>query len=1254
MFHRGIDHRPLPSRLAALRRRLRVVVTVRGMSWFLALLLLVAVVAGLIDWRIHLPGAVRAVVLIGALAGAGLIAIRYLFAPLAKRADNFALAMRIEERYPFLNDCLASTVQFLETAARPEPDADTGGSPSLRREAIERTLRQIQVCDFGAVVNARGVGWAGLTLAGGLAVASLLTYLSPVLALTALERLAIPFGAKDWPKQTQLEIQAPARIGRGQPFELHGIVAGVLPDEAVIYYEGASRTRLAYSIRRDRENSRGYFLARLERVEGPFRFQVHANDAVTTWHDVAVEPPPVLVPLEGRPSPVVRLHYPAYTELPDLDLPDGSGNVEAVVGTLVTLRAAADRALARAWIEYRPEQVHVPPAAATCLLCSAQCGSVAALTAIADEVTSPVPAVFDGDRHRFTVTFLPRIRGMYALHLEDATGLSNVRLFDLRLFPDPAPTVNLERPSPTHDSLEVLPDADIAVHVTAADAQFALRSVYLSYRSQKDEPQRAWPLYDDLTTSGVVAELSRGLRGAQALPSELQPKLRPQYLELRQQLTLSAVKHRDGRSLQEGDVITLQARADDFDDVEVDKEPGRSHEIELRIISRATLEAALNQEQTKVQEELLRLRKAQHEALERVIGAEQRWRNAGKLRPQEIDQLLQAEQMQQQIRNRVGTKQEGLRAQVQRILSTLHSNRLPRSGTHDRMETVAAELERLQREELGQIEPRLTNARKEDELATAVKPPPKTAVGHLGEARRHQEEVENTLADLLKQLEPWGNLSAVKGEARSILQEQRGLNRDVQRLDEDTRGKDPGSLTPDEKSLLGRAAELQRKLEERTGQLLDKAKRASEERKVSDPAMAEALREAAQRADEARLQEQMKNAAENIRDNNLGSADRHQRTGIQALESVIQSLEERREQELERLRKKLQQTQDELKEMIGRQQALRKRLQEAMQIPDRGNREQELKRLAREQEKLREESQELLKELTRLRAEQAGQALAEAGSEMDRAVQRLERGQDPNQSQDESLERLNEAQRQIERAQARVEEELAREKLAKIADQLRRLKERQEAAVAEAARIQRQVEQHNQWTRSALINLRNLSEAQNALAQETNGLAEGKLASARVFARILGLAAKAMDQAAQRMLQRAEAPSDTKLDPILRRCQGDAVRRLDQLLDALKSDTGFGKAPSQHRQEQQSDEHPGAGDNVPGDGISYLAQLKALRALQQEVNDHTADFSRKHPHQQNLSMDEQQALRQLQSQQQEIADLLDDLLLPGSRERDKK
>ncbi len=84
------------------------------------------------------------------------------------------------------------------------------------------------------------------------------------------------------------------------------------------------------------------------------KFQVRANDAVSVWQDVTVLPPPQLAPLGGRASPQIDLVFPEYTDQPVAHLPDGSVNIEAIAGTTVHLTAAADRPLAKAWLEYPP------------------------------------------------------------------------------------------------------------------------------------------------------------------------------------------------------------------------------------------------------------------------------------------------------------------------------------------------------------------------------------------------------------------------------------------------------------------------------------------------------------------------------------------------------------------------------------------------------------------------------------------------------------------------------------------------------------------------------------------------------------------------------------------------------------------------------------------------------------------------------------------------------------------------------------
>src|SRR5262249_54456361 len=151
-------------------------------------------------------------------------------------------------------------------------------------------------------------------------------------------------------------------------------------------------------------------------------------------------------------------------------------------------------------------------------------------------------------------------------------------------------------------------------------------------------------------------------------------------VRVERRLPLAALRDLDPerRELREGDVLILQAFADDFDDVSVDKQPGFSNPITINIVSRNDLDLALNQEQKHVQEKLVELRQWEREAEKMAHEAEARWKREGKLAQQDLDNLPKTEQLQQQIRDTVGQeRQDGLRAKVDRILQTLRDNDLP-------------------------------------------------------------------------------------------------------------------------------------------------------------------------------------------------------------------------------------------------------------------------------------------------------------------------------------------------------------------------------------------------------------------------------------------------------------------------------------------------------------------------------------------------------------------------------------------------
>jgi hypothetical protein len=1396
----------LRHRLAGLRRRLRLVTTFRGASWFLTLVLTTAVLTGLLDWRLHLPGLVRAFALVGLLAGAGVIAYRHLVRPLGARSDDLALALRVEESYPSLNDSLASTVQFLDAG----PGAG-GASPSLQREAVRRALRKVEGCDFNRVVDTRGLRTAGVSALASCAAALALAFLFPGLAATALVRLADPFGTRDWPRQTRLELDEPAtRVGRGQAYQVGGRLFGVVPPEAVVELSFDSFPPAHKTLRVSRaDDGSGRFKLHLrpEEVQRPFRFRVQANDAISPEFAVDVLPPPTLVKLGGKPSPQVRLHYPAYTDLrsPE-DLAPGMGDIQAVTGTEVTFRAAADRPLRRAWIEYLPEAREAPASLSLAPLGARDGVGAVSTLALAASASAPVPARLDGEGHLITVRFRPHLRGRYAIHLEDETGLHNSREYALRLDPDPAPTVRLVRPSAAKDVLRVLPTAELPLEVVAEDPRYAVRSVFLEYRLAGEEGSRTITLYDHRV--GLARDLAP-LAGPAVLGAPV-PRLRPGRLEFVRTLPLKALKRPDGSDLEEGDVVTLRACADDFDDVTVAKQPGRSDPVEIYIVGRRGLELELNKEQAAVQQELVRMREMQREALAKVAEAEARLkkgeplvpereareverraqeksREAGRLeeraakasgeekqrllaearelraeadklhdRARELDrqatQLTEAEQLQQQLRARVGDDREGLRAQVDRVLRALKQNGMEHSASRQNMEAVARELGRLARNELEQIGPGLTNARKLAELLDeraraerraeleqkakdaerearaaeraagksdedaaraerrAAETPdakarkryeeeaarlrkraeelrgqareqrgqadrhrrdaeqtaePEQAREALAQARKQQEEVDKTLASLLQPLEAYSSTREIKSDAVRLLQEQKALQ---ERLDElakkDLTGKSVEDLAKEEKARLEDLRDSQRRLRERADQLVNKMKAVAEDRKERDPETAEDLRGAASRAEAGDLSGKMKEAAEKIRTNELNAARKRQEEAVAELEKVVKDLEGRREAELDRLVQKLRKAEEELARLEQEQDQLRKKVEEAGKIADPKRREDELKRLARRQQELQKKTEDALRRLSRAQSERARQALGRAFEEMEEAARELSRGERDQERQDEALERIQEARRELARARRQAEEELGREQLGRVADLLRRLKDRQQALGAEVDRIQNEVRRGGAWARPLLASLRNLGEGQKGLSAETAEVATKELAPTPVFARLVKKAAESMGRAGDRLgtMVVGKRPEPKALpDEELATHQAEALRRLEQLLEAIK-DAQQGPRPlaegaGGRRQGDGEGADGDAGRGADEDGLPPLAQLRLLRLMQKDLNDRTDAFKKKHPDPAKLGAREKAELGGLQKEQKEIADLLEELLRPaedrGEPEDDK-
>jgi hypothetical protein len=221
---------------------------------------------------------------------------------------------------------------------------------------------------------------------------------------------------------------------------------------------------------------------------------------------------------------------------------------------------------------------------------------------------------------------------------------------------------------------------------------------------------------------------------------------------------------------------------------------------------------------------------------------------------------------------------------------------------------------------------------------------------------------------------------------------------------------------------------------------------------------------------------------------------------------------------------------------------------------------------------------------------------------------------------------------------------------------LKSLRERLKATDDEAARIQTEVLKQAGWDRAKLASLGDLEERAKAVGAELKQFAEKELEPLPVFRQLVEQAAALTEASGKRFAERkadaldaAGQAYDEKVeqaaDDRSRRPLRTALRRIDHVLNSLKDDPKDQKPTGENGgQGGAGDMPPGGGQGNPDEqntGVPQLAQLKALRAIQAELNDRTREFAKAHPDTAKLSDADREELDELEQSQREVADLFE-------------
>ena len=419
---------------------------------------------------------------------------------------------------------------------------------------------------------------------------------------------------------------------------------------------------------------------------------------------------------------------------------------------------------------------------------------------------------------------------------------------------------------------------------------------------------------------------------------------------------------------------------------------------------------------------------------------------------------------------------------------------------------------------------------------------------------------------------------------------------------------------------------------ERIQQNMDQA---AQDLQESDPLAAANVADALDFARRGDLSGSMRRSGRQVQENQVAQAVKAQAQLDEQLREMQDILANRRDQELQRLVKKLREAEDQLAAMREEQAGLRKKLRQAADESDDQARRRELERLAREERRLQQEAARLARTLRRLEAQRAARRMADAAARLAASGEQGEQGNAEQAGQQaEAAERdLEQAMQELRRERQQAEADLAEEQLARLEDGLRGIRDRQ-AQLIEETRLYHQAAAADGLTPAQQESVRVLGRQQQFLRDETHAWAE-RLAAARSFELALTSAAGAMERAAT-LLRNLELGQDTQA------AESRALARLDQILQALAPDQP--PQPREGEQPEQQGEPGQQGEDQPspqqGDGIRSVAELKLLKLLQDDLNARTRELAealRDVPH---PNPAQQQELAELSAEQGRLADLL--------------
>ncbi len=1168
------DGRGLDPALAILRRVrmwVRVLLTVERLGLLAAVALATVFALAFADYFLRSPGALRAVVLLAGLGALAAWAWRSM-GPVVRFSPTLTdLALRIERTEAGagagLRGMLASGVDLSR-------QREAGESVSLASPVIDEAARRAAALRAGALLRREGAVRSGGLLALAVMVVGAACITRPDLARIGAARVLLPLANVAWPKRTG--------VADATATPVHPLGAA-LPLRAVLTKSdtSAERTRVTAEYRLVSDGVSGAWrravltsqdrmvdirgvgtgtlferliepasfapgeaaggVAKTSKIELEYRF-ITSDDETDAARVLLVEPPAVA-------DAVLELVEPEYARLSG---DEGVRRVELGAGTDERAAPPASLAGSRAKLSITINK-DVPAerqreARGAAWVAASLGEDVASLLA-----SDPDARLTLGARIwalEWALTRPVRI----GVKVVDEHGIadSEERSFTLDVLQDNPPSAVVVRPD---QDKSLLPTAvvelagegrdDVGLAWVALERQVARRPQGSEGgAAEAQSPPEQIVRVSGVTTSGGEGR-APGARQASATAT----------------LDLSEL------GVKAGDEVWITTlAADSFALGESRHEPVRSQVRKLRIMSREELLEQLWSQLSEVRRGAIQLEKEQKE-LQQASG------RAGE------QAARQNERAQAGMTERLSRQQETIRTLERR----LEENAMAEPALEGVLRESRGALDRA-----GQSSVKAGRSLDRTAQQAAGKDAaPEAGAADRQEAQAAQQEVREELSDLIEMLDQGQDTWAAKRSIEQALERQKSLRERTADAGNRTTGRSAEQLTPQERQELGRLAQEQQELAEQTREAIQNMLDREKDMQKKDPAAAQAMSQAARRGQREQVPEKMEQAAQQAQQNQTNNAQQQQQQAIDALQQMLSDLEQTARNRDEVLRRVLASLIESLEALIAQQS-------EEIAALERAKNTGQFAGLDRGMTRLHANTLGVLDEANNGPREVAPVArlIEEAGAAQAGAIGALRRSPVDSgeaQGQEElSLSKLREARALAEKLDRDAQQ---REQSRKKAE----LKKKYAAALAKqiALRDSTQDLSREELTRRVRNAARLIGEDQQSLRTEISGMLTEtrELTEAKVFEYAHSRLDELMAAAADRL---GQGEPDAG---VLRR-QASAARVLQSLIDALDSSR---KDDDDFRQQEENQQGGGGGQGGQQPLVPPAAELKLLRAMQQEA-----------------------------------------------------